>query len=161
MREDKKIILSILVENYAGTLSKVAGLFTRRGYNIDSLNVAETQDPKISRITVAVTGDSYVIEQITKQLHKLINVIKISILPEDSSVQKELMMIKINAEGSKRSEAIQIVNIFKANINDVSQKNIIVSITGDEDKNNAFLELMKQFGIVEMTRTGPTALERG
>lgn len=161
MRDDKKILLSILVENYAGTLSKVAGLFTRRGYNIDSLNVAETQDPKLSRITVAVTGDSYVIEQITKQLHKLINVIKITILSDESSVQRELMMIKVNSEGAKRSEIIQIVNIFKANIIDVGHKSLIVSITGDEEKNNAFLELMKPFGIVEMTRTGPTALERG
>lgn len=161
MREDKKILLSILVENYAGTLSKVAGLFTRRGYNIDSLNVAETQDPKLSRITVAVTGDSYVIEQITKQLHKLINVIKITILSDESSVQRELMMIKVNSEGAKRSEIIQIVNIFKANIIDVGRKSLIVSITGDEEKNNAFLELMKPFGIIEMTRTGPTALERG
>lgn len=161
MIENKKILLSILVENYAGTLSKVAGLFTRRGYNIDSLNVAETQDPKLSRITVAVTGDSYVIEQITKQLYKLINVIKITNLNEESSVQRELMMIKVNSEGTKRSEIIQIVNIFKANIIDVANKSLIVSITGDEEKNNAFLELMKTFGIVEMTRTGPTALERG
>jgi acetolactate synthase-1/3 small subunit len=161
MSENQKILLSILVENYSGTLSKVAGLFTRRGYNIDSLNVAETQDPKISRITVTVTGDSYVIEQITKQLYKLINVIKISILSSESSVQRELMMIKMNSEGQKRSEIVQIVNIFKANIIDVSHKNLIVSITGDEDKNNAFLELLKPFGIVEMTRTGPTALERG
>jgi acetolactate synthase-1/3 small subunit len=161
MSENKKILLSILVENYSGTLSKVAGLFTRRGYNIDSLNVAETQDPKISRITVTVTGDSYVIEQITKQLYKLINVIKISILSSESSVQRELMMIKVNSEGQKRSEIVQIVNIFKANIIDVQHKNLIVSITGDEDKNNAFLELLKPFGIDEMTRTGPTALERG
>lgn len=161
MREYKKIILSILVENYAGTLSKVAGLFTRRGYNIDSLNVAETQDPKLSRITVAVTGDSYVIEQITKQLYKLINVIKITTLSDESSVQRELMMIKVYSEGAKRSEIIQIVNIFKANIIDVGHKSLIVSITGDEEKNNAFLELMKPFSIIEMTRTGPTALERG
>lgn len=161
MSENKKILLSILVENYSGTLSKVAGLFTRRGYNIDSLNVAETQDRKISRITVTVTGDSYVIEQITKQLYKLINVIKISILSSESSVQRELMMIKVNSEGQKRSEIVQIVNIFKANIIDVQHKNLIVSITGDEDKNNAFLELLKPFGIIEMTRTGPTALECG
>lgn len=161
MIETKKFIISILVENYAGTLSKVAGLFTRRGYNIDSLNVAETQDPKISRITVAVTGDGYIIEQITKQLNKLINVIKITTLEQDTSVQRELMMLKVKSDGTKRSEIIQIVNIFKANIIDVAQKTMIVCITGDEDKNNAFLELMKPFGIIEMTRTGPTALERG
>lgn len=161
MSETKKFLISILVENYAGTLSKVAGLFTRRGYNIDSLNVAETQDPKISRITVAVTGDGYVIEQITKQLNKLINVIKIITLEQGTSVQRELMMLKVKSDGAKRSEIIQIVNIFKANIIDVAQKSMIVCITGDEDKNNAFLELMEPFGIIEMTRTGPTALERG
>ncbi len=157
---NKRVILSILVENYSGTLSKVSGLFTRRGYNIDSLNVAETQDPNISRITVAVTGDSYIIEQITKQLHKLINVIKITTLSEETSVQKELMMIKVSAVGSKRSEIMQIVDIFKANISYVNNKNMIVVITGSEDKNNAFLEMLKPYGIVEMTRTGPTALER-
>nr|WP_312580034.1 acetolactate synthase small subunit [Sedimentibacter sp.] len=161
MSKNKKSILSILVENYSGTLSKVAGLFTRRGYNIDSLNVAETQDPNISRITVAVSGDSYIIEQITKQLHKLINVIKINILTEDTSVQFELMMIKVNSVGAKRAEIIQIVDIFDANIVDVSSKNMIIVVTGSEDKNNSFLQLLKPYGIVEMTRTGPTALERG
>jgi len=161
MNNNKRVILSILVENYSGTLSKVSGLFTRRGYNIDSLNVAETQDPNISRITVAVTGDSYIIEQITKQLHKLINVIKISTLSEETSVQRELMMVKVNAVGSKRSEIIQIVDIFKAHISYVNNKNMIVVITGDEDKNNAFLEMIRPYGIVEMTRTGPAALERG
>lgn len=158
---DERKIISILVENYSGTLSKVARLFTRRGYNIDSLNVAETHDPKISRITAAVTGDSYIIEQITKQLNKLINVIKVVIISDNSSVQKELMMIKVSAEGPKRSEIIQIVDLFKANISDVNNKNLIVVITGDEDKNNAFLEMIRPFGIVEMARTGPTALERG
>jgi len=158
---NKKFILSIFVENYSGTLSKVAGLFTRRGYNIDSLNVAETQDPNISRVTVAVTGDSYIIEQITKQLHKLINVIKITILTQDSSVQRELMMIKVSAVVSKRAEIVQIVDIFKAQIADVNNKNMTIVITGTEDKNNAILELLKPYGIVEMTRTGPTALERG
>lgn len=161
MNKNKKLILSILVENYSGTLSKVAGLFTRRGYNIDSLNVAETQDPNISRITVAVTGDSYIIEQITKQLHKLINVIKVNILTEDTSIQFELMMIKVNAIGTKRAEIIQIADIFKANIVDVSTKSMIMAITDSEEKNNNFLELLKPYGIVEMTRTGPTALERG
>lgn len=160
MSYERKII-SILVENYAGTLSKVAGLFTRRGYNIDSLNVAETTNPKLSRITATVTEDEYNIEQITKQLNKLINVIKVSIISDKSSVQKELMMIKVNAEGTKRSEIIQIVNIFKAHISDVNTKNLIVVITGDEAKNNAFLEMIKPYGIVEMARTGPAALERG
>lgn len=159
--EIERKIISILVENYAGTLSKVAGLFTRRGYNIDSLNVAETQDPKNSRITVTVTEDDYNIEQIIKQLNKLINVIKVSIISDKTSVQKELMMIKVNAEGAKRAEIIQIVDIFKAQISHVDNKNLIVVITGDEAKNDAFLELVRPYGIVEMTRTGPAALERG
>lgn len=160
MNKEKKIV-SILVENYSGTLSKVSGLFTRRGYNIDSLNVAETQDPNLSRITVAVTGDEYIIEQITKQLHKLINVIKVSILEDNSSVSRELMMIKVNATSAKRSEVIQIVDIFKGNIVDVNQKNLTVAIMGDESKNNNFLEMLRPFGIIELARTGPTALERG
>lgn len=157
---NEKVILSILVENYSGTLSKVSGLFTRRGYNIDSLNVAETQDSGISRITVAITGDAYVIEQITKQLHKLVNVIKISNLSKEDSVQRELMMIKVNA-GEKRGEILQIVDIFRASIVDVSKKTMIIAISKDEEKNNVFLELLKPYGIVEMTRTGPAALERG
>lgn len=161
MNKEERIILSILVENYSGTLSKVSGLFTRRGYNIDSLNVAETQDKNISRITVVVTGDSYIIEQITKQLHKLINVIKISVMSKDTSVQRELMMIKINVTNTKRAEIVQIVDIFRASIVDVNNKNMTVVMTGDEDKNNAFLNLVKPYGIVEMTRTGPTSLERG
>lgn len=160
MNKEKKIV-SILVENYSGTLSKVSGLFTRRGYNIDSLNVAETQDPNLSRITVAVTGDEYIIEQITKQLHKLINVIKVSILEDNSSVSRELMMIKVNATAAKRSEVIQIIDIFKGNIVDVNQKNLTVAIMGDESKNNNFLEMLRPFGIIELARTGPTALERG
>ncbi len=157
---NEKVILSILVENYSGTLSKVSGLFTRRGYNIDSLNVAETQDPGISRITVAITGDAYVIEQITKQLHKLVNVIKISNLSKEDSVQRELMMIKVNA-GEKRGEILQIVDIFRASIVDVSKKTMIIAISKDEEKNNVFLELLRPYGIMEMTRTGPAALERG
>lgn len=159
--ENKRYIISILVENYSGTLSKVAGLFSRRGYNIDSLNVAETQDPRMSRITVAVTGDGYIIEQITKQLHKLINVIKISILSSEASVQRELMMVKVRALPAKRSEIVQIVDIFRANIVDVSAQNVTIAMTGDESKNNAFLKLVTPYGIVEMTRTGPAALERG
>lgn len=158
---NKRHVLSILVENYSGTLSKVAGLFSRRAYNIDSLNVAETHDPNVSRITVTVTGDSHIIEQIIKQLHKLINVIKITNLTETNSILRELMLVKISADSNTRLEIIQIANLFKANIVDVSQKNITLVLNGEEDKNNRFLELVRPYGIIEMTRTGPTALERG
>lgn len=158
---NKRHVLSILVENYSGTLSKVAGLFSRRAYNIDSLNVAETNDPNVSRITVTVTGDSQIIEQIIKQLHKLINVIKITNLTETNSILRELMLVKISADSNTRLEIIQIANLFKANIVDVSQKNITLVLNGEEDKNNRFLELVRPYGIIEMTRTGPTALERG
>ncbi len=158
---NKRHVLSILVENYSGTLSKVAGLFSRRGYNIDTLNVAETQDPKISRITVTVTGDGYVLEQITKQLNKLINVIKITNLTECASVLRELMLVKISCTTSTRSELTQIANIFRAHIVDVSAKSITIQITGDESKNSGFLELVKPYGIIEITRTGLTAIERG
>lgn len=154
-------VLSILVENYSGTLSKVAGLFSRRGYNIDTLNVAETLDPNISRITVTVTGDGYILEQITKQLNKLINVIKITNLTERASVLRELMLIKINSSDTTRTEIMQIANIFRANIVDVSTRSITVEITGDESKTSAFLELVKPFGVIEITRTGLTAIERG
>lgn len=158
---NKRHVLSILVENYSGTLSKVAGLFSRRGYNIDTLNVAETQDPKISRITVTVTGDVYILEQITKQLNKLINVIKITNLTECASVLRELMLVKISCTTSTRSELTQIANIFRAHIVDVSAKSITIQITGDESKNSGFLELVKPYGIIEITRTGLTAIERG
>ncbi len=154
-------VLSILVENYSGTLSKVAGLFSRRGYNVDTLNVAETQDPNISRITVTVTGDVYILEQITKQLNKLINVIKITDLTKRPSVLRELMLIKIHSNTQTRSELIQIADIFRAKIVDVSPKSVTIEITGDEDKNKGLLELVRPYGIIEMSRTGLTALERG
>jgi acetolactate synthase-1/3 small subunit len=150
-----------LVENYSGTLSKVAGLFSRRDYNVDTLNVAETQDPKISRITVTVTGDEEILEQIIKQLNKLINVIKISDLTSRPSVLRELMLIKVHSTTQTRSELIQIADIFRAKIVDVSSRSVTIEITGDEDKNLGLLELVRPYGIIEMTRTGLTALERG
>ena len=159
--KSKRHVLAILVENYAGTLSKVAGLFSRRNYNIDTLNVAETMDPNISRITVSVTGDEEVLEQITKQLNKLINVIKITNLSMKKSVFRELLFIKINCDSKKRSDIIQMTNVFKGKTVDVSAKTITIEVTGDEEKNNAFIELMKPYGIVEIVRTGVTAIERG
>lgn len=160
MNKDRHV-LSITVENYAGTLSKVAGLFTRRGYNIDTLNVAETMDPNISRITVTVTGDEEVLEQITKQLNKLINVIKITDLTCKKSILRELMFLRISSTKETRSEIIQLADVFKGKTVDIASKSITVEVTGDEDKNNAFIELMKPYGILEIVRTGLTAIERG
>lgn len=155
-----KHVLSILVENYAGTLSKVAGLFTRRGYNIDTLNVAETLDPKISRIIVTVTGDKDVLEQITKQLNKLINVIKITDLTLKKSILKEFMFLKVSCNKENRSEILESSSVFKAKTVNITSKSIIFEITGDENKNNAFIELMRPYGIIEIVRTGLTAIER-
>lgn len=154
-------VLSITVVNYSGTLSKVAGLFTRRGYNIDTLNVAETMDPNISKITVTLSGDEKVLEQIVKQLNKLINVIKIEDLTKRKSVFRELMFLKISCSKEARSEVLQILDIFKGKTVDVSTRSITVEVTGDEDKNNAFIELMKPYGILEIVRTGLAAIERG
>lgn len=160
MKVDRHV-LSITVENYAGTLSKVAGLFSRRGYNIDTLNVAETMDPNISRITVSVTGDEEILEQITKQLNKLINVIKITDLTLKKSILREFIFLKITCSKHTRSEIIQMSNVFKGKTVDISSKSITIEMTGDEDKNNAFIELMKPYGIIEIVRTGLTAIERG
>lgn len=154
-------VLSVLVENQSGVLSRVSGLFSRRGYNIDSLSVGETEDPSISRMTIVVKADDYILEQIKKQLNKLIDVIKVIELDKDRSVFRELMLIKVKAEGNNRASIIEIVGIFRASIVDVANQTLTVEMTGDEDKINAFIDLMKPFGIREIVRTGLTALERG
>jgi acetolactate synthase-1/3 small subunit len=156
-----KTTLSVLVENHPGVLSRVAGLFSRRGFNIDSLAVGTTENPDISRMTIVVEGDEYVVEQVKKQLNKLIDVIKVSkILPEDS-VTRELVLIKVDAEPHIRSEIIQIAEIFRANIVDVSRKSMTIEFTGDKEKVLAFEELLKPFGIKELVRTGVIAVNRG
>ncbi|MDD2481010.1 MAG: acetolactate synthase small subunit [Lutispora sp.] len=154
-------VLSILVENRSGVLSKISGLFARRGYNIDSLTVGETEDPHISRMTIVVKDDESIVEQINKQLNKLIDVIKIIELSEQRSVFRELALIKISLNQSNRSVITETVNIFRGNIIDVDNKSIIVEVTGSNDKITAFIELVKPYGIKEMVRTGLTALERG
>ncbi len=156
-----KHILSVLVENHAGVLSRVAGLFSRRGFNIESLAVGITENPEISRITIIVEGDTYIVEQVTKQLNKLIDVIKVKQLEKNSSVSRELALIKVNTTSSTRTEIIQIVDIFRANIIDVSKDTLTIEISGTEDKIAALEEMLKQFGIEEMVRTGNIALERG
>ncbi len=159
--KSERHVLSITAENYSGTLSKVAGLFSRRGYNIVTLTVAETMDPNISRITVTVTGDEEILEQITKQLNKLIHVIKITDLTLKKSILRELMFLKISCTKDTRSEIIQMSDVFKGKTVDISSKSITIEMTGDEDKNNAFIELIRPYGIVEIVRTGLTAIERG
>lgn len=154
-------VFSILVENSAGVLSRVAGLFSRRGYNIDSLTVGETTDPKVSRMTVTVTGDDDVLEQIEKQLSKLIDVKEVVELPTEASVCRELVLVKVECDTTRRQEIIAISDIFRANIVDVSPESVIIELTGAQSKLNAFIELLNGFKITELARTGITGLARG
>ena len=154
-------VFSILVENSAGVLSRVAGLFSRRGYNIDSLTVGETTDPKVSRMTVTVTGDDDVLEQIEKQLSKLIDVKEVVELPAEASVCRELVLVKVECDTTRKQEIIAISDIFRANIVDVSTESVIIELTGAQSKLNAFIELLNGFKITELARTGITGLARG
>ena len=156
-----KHTLSVLVENHAGVLSRVAGLFSRRGFNIDSLAVGVTENPEVSRITIVVDGDEYVVEQVSKQLNKLIDVIKIKQLEKADSVSRELALIKVTATASTRPEIIQIVEIFRAKIVDVSKNTLTIEISGATEKVTALEDMLKQFGIKEIVRTGTIAIERG
>ncbi|KXG76986.1 MAG: acetolactate synthase small subunit [Tepidanaerobacteraceae bacterium] len=156
-----KATLAVLVENHPGVLSRVAGLFARRGFNIESLAVGPTDNPEISRMTIVVDGDERVIEQIKKQLNKLVDVIKVSFIEPENSVSRELVMIKVNTEPEKRSEIIGIAEIFRANIIDVSRDSMIIELTGDKDKVNAMEEILRPFGIKELVRTGIIAMNRG
>lgn len=153
--------LSVLVENNPGVLARVAGLFSRRGFNIDSLAVGTTENPKISRMTIVVEGDDLVLEQVTKQLHKLIDVIKINDITSDTYVERELVLIKVFAEPSTRGEIMQIVDIFRAHIVDIGKKSLTVECTGDEGKIEAIIESLRPFGIKELVRTGKIAILRG
>ncbi len=156
-----KHTLAVLVENRYGVLSRVAGLFARRGYNIDSLAVGVTEDPTISRMTIVVRGDDLVLEQVTKQLNKLIDVIRVTDLRSEDTVERELALIKVNADVNNRSEIMQIADIFRAKIIDVASKSMVIEVTGDENKIKAIEQLLKPFGIKEMVRTGKIALRRG
>lgn len=156
-----KYTLSVLVENRSGVLSRVAGLFSRRGFNIDSLAVGVTENPEVSRMTIVVNGDEYTVEQVSKQLNKLIDVIKLRVLESSESVSRELALIKVNATAATRSEIIQIVEIFRAKIVDVSKSTLTVEISGGTEKVEALEDMLKQFGIKEIVRTGTIAIERG
>lgn len=157
----KRYVLSVLVENHSGVLSRVSGLFSRRGYNIDSLSVGVTEDPGISRMTIVVKGDKYIVEQIKKQLNKLIDVIKVIELKPDSSVYRELILIKVATTTKQRAEVIEIVNVFRGRVVDVVSESLIVELTGDESKIEALINMLEPYGIKEIIRTGLTALERG
>ncbi|MHC1721306.1 MAG: acetolactate synthase small subunit [Clostridiaceae bacterium] len=155
-----KYVLSLLVEDQAGVLNKIAGLFTRRGYNIDSLTVGITDTPGLSRMTITFTGDSSMLEQINKQLNKLINVIKVQELSRDS-VCRELALVKVNYNIKNQSMIKEAVNIFRGNVVDIDSQSMMVELTGTEDKITAFIELVKPYGIKEVVRSGLTGLERG
>ena len=156
-----KHTLSVLVENKPGVLTRVAGLVARRGFNIDSLVVAETENPDVSRMTITIDEQDQPIDQVTKQLHKLINVIKITDLDPTSSVEREMLLLKVLADAQSRSEIMQIVEIFRAKIVDVSSDVLLVEMTGTREKVSAFMELLQPFGVVELMRTGRIAMGRG
>lgn len=156
-----KHTVAILVENKPGVLTRVAGLFSRRGFNIESLAVGVTENPDTSRMTVVVSGDDRILEQVMKQLNKLIDVIRVSDIPPEESVNRELALIKVGVDSSTRAEVMQIVDVFRAKIVDVGIKSLVVEVTGDESKINAMEQLLRQFGIREMVRTGKIAMNRG
>ena len=159
--ESKKHVLSVTVENKSGVLSRVTGLISRRDFNIESLSVGPTEDPTMSRITAIVNADEMGYEQITKQLHKLISVFKITDLTNDGAIERELVLYKVNAAPDRRSEIIEIVNIFRANIVDVGKNTLTVEATGTESKLDAMENLFRAYGIRQLTRTGKIAMSRG
>jgi len=156
-----KQVLAVLVENKPGVLTRVAGLFSRRGFNIDNITVGETVTPGISRMTITVEGDEMVVEQVMKQLNKLINVLKVSNLSLEPAVMRELMLIKVRAEPQTRGDIQQIVETFRGKVVDVSLDSMIVEVTGNEDKLEAIKLLLQSYGIREIVRTGKLALLRG
>ena len=156
-----KHTISVLVENKAGVLSHVAGLFSSRGFNIDSLAVGETYDPTVSRMTIVVDADERILEQIMKQLHKLIDVIKVQDLTGEDFIDRELVLVKVDARPQNRSEIMQVANTFRARVIDVNPKSLTIEVTGDKGKVSAMVELLREFGIKEIVRTGRIAMSRG
>ncbi len=152
--------ISVLVENKFGVLTRVAGLFSGRGYNIDTLNVGPTNDPKVSRMTIVTRGDDATVEQIVKQLNKLPNVLKVQDFRDGEYVDRELVLVKVSVDSRSRAEVMQITDIFRAKIVDVQPKSLTVEVTGSEDKVEKLLDLLKSFGILDVTRTGKIALPR-
>ena len=161
LRTGRKHILSILVENKPGVLTRIAGLFARRGFNIDTLAVGPTDDPTLSRITLTLDGAMHPLDQVTKQLHKLVNVIKIRDLEPTETVARELALFKIAADGASRAEVMQMVEIFRGKIIDVTRRSLIIEVTGTWEKIEAFERMVRPFGLIEMARTGEIAISRG
>jgi acetolactate synthase I/III small subunit len=154
-------VISILIENEAGALSRVSGLFSARGYNIESLTVAPTEDASMSRMTLVSTGSDDIIEQITKQLNKLVDVIKVIDFSDGSAIEREMALIKVTAEDESRAEVLRIVDIFRAKIIDVTPKSYTIEATGAPIKIDAILELLRPLGLKELVRTGAVAIGRG
>ena len=152
--------ISVLVENKFGVLTRVAGLFSGRGYNIDTLNVGPTNDPKVSRMTIVTRGDNDTVEQIVKQLNKLPNALKVQDFRDGEYVDRELVLVKVGVDSKTRAEVMQITDIFRAKIVDVQPKSLTVEVTGSEDKVEKLLDLLKSFGVLDVTRTGKIALPR-
>src|SRR5213083_2946120 len=161
VRTGRKHILSILVENKPGVLTRIAGLFARRGFNIDTLTVVPTDDETLSRITLTLDGAMHPIDQVTKQLHKLVNVIKIRDLEPEEAVARELALFKVSADGETRGQVMQFADIFRGKVIDVSKRSITVGITGADEKIEAFEQAVRPFGLIEMVRTGEIAISRG
>ncbi|MFP6583774.1 MAG: acetolactate synthase small subunit [Candidatus Hydrogenedentota bacterium] len=153
-------IINILVDNQFGVLSRISGLFSARGYNIESLCVGITEDPTISRMTVVVEGDDKIVEQITNQLNKVIEVIEVNDLTKDSHVERELVMVRLNTDAKRRSQLLEVVNIFRAKVVDVSPDALIIEATGSIDKITAFIDMIRPYGIEKLARSGRIALAR-
>jgi acetolactate synthase-1/3 small subunit len=161
IRTGRKHILSILVENKPGVLTRVAGLFARRGFNIDTLAVGPTDDERVSRITLTLDGAMHPIDQVVKQLHKLVNVLKIRDLEPEETVARELALFKVAADGAARGEVMQIAEIFRGKVVDLTKRSITIEVTGPDDKIEAFERMVRPFGLIEMVRTGEIAISRG
>jgi acetolactate synthase-1/3 small subunit len=161
LRTGRKHVLSILVENKPGVLTRIAGLFARRGFNIDTLAVGPTDDERVSRITLTLDGAVHPIDQVTKQLHKLVNVLKIRDLEPRETLARELAMFKVSADGVARAEVMQICEIFRGKVVDVTKRSVVIELTGTYDKIDAFEQLVRPFGLIEMARTGEIAIARG
>ena len=152
--------ISVLMANTFGVLTRVAGMFSGRGYNIDSLNVAPTHDPEVSRMTIVDSGDDATVEQIVRQLNKLVNVLEVTNFRDYEYIDRELVLVKVKVDGKRRSEVMQITDIFRTKIVDVQPKSMTIEVTGNETKVTKFIELMENFGVLELTRTGKVALSR-
>lgn len=157
----KRRVYSLLVDNNPGVLSRIAGLFSRRGYSIDSITAGVTSDPRFTRITIVASGDELILAQIEKQVRKLEDVIEIKVLPDGESVCRELIMVKVKVNAAQRTEVISIADIFRAKIVDVEKESLMIELTGNQSKLDAFLHLLDGYEILELARTGITGLSRG